>query len=358
MKHALIPAARASEDYLDLMFTRKYLDPLPDKSTPAPRQKKVVHVHHAVPRSLAPEFRTENWNLVPLTLAEHVRAHELLAQATTGVAQIAMSRALVLMTQSYRSPDGAFDSEAAEQAVRITNAANSAAQSTRLVERWQDDEYRQRQSKLRSEINAKNWQDPQYRARQSQATQAGRQRRFEADPEFKKDVYSRQAEKMSGRNNHNLRLANIYRDEDASLVAANVCIREWCRENGFQPTHLSTTAKADRTRPFDSDTNRTHSQGLFARYLDDSGAPIGLVCPGLQKPRSPLGKPADLYAYSDDALIVENIIVNEFVKTPFRGVKLHQTGLQATAYADHSRPSGEHNRRNHKGYYIRYRNPE
>lgn len=355
MKHALIPASQATIDYLDLMFERKYLDPLPDKSA---SEEAVVHVHHAAPKSLAPGFRTEAWNLIPLKLEEHVRAHELLSVATRGRAKIAMAHAFTLMIQAYQTPDGAFDLHVAEEALRIANAASSVAQTERLTDRWQDPGYRRQQSKLRSEINKKNWQDQQYRRRQSRMIAEGRQRRFEADPEFKKDVYSRQAEKMSGRNNHNFRLANIYRDADASLVAKNVCIRKWCRENGFNQPHLSRTATADRTRPFDSDTNRTRSQGLFARYLDDSGAPIGLVSPALPKPRSPRARPADLYRYADDALIVENIIVNEFVKTPFRGVKLHQTGLQATAYADHTRPSGEHNRRNHKGYYIRYRDPE
>lgn len=352
MKHALTPSTRASEDYLDLIFTRKYLDPLPEKST---CQEPVVHVHHAAPKSLTPGFRTENWNLVSLTLAEHVRAHELLATATTGRAKIAMSQAFTLMIQTFRTPDGGFDLEAAEQAVRIANAANSVAQTERLTDRWQDPAYRRQQSELRSEINAKNWQDPQYRARQSRMIAEGRQRRFEADPEFKKDVYSRQAEKMSGKNNHNFRPANIYRDEDAALLAKNVCIREWCRENGFNQPHLSRTATADRTRPFDSDTNRTRSQGLFARYLDDSGAPIGLVSPALPRPRSPLGKPADLYRYEDDSPAAENIIVSQFVKTPFEGVQLSQQGLSATAFADPDLPASSKNRLQYKGYYIVYR---
>lgn len=351
MKHALIPAARASEDYLDLMFTRKYLDPLPDKST---CKEAVVHVHHAAPKSLAPGFRTEAWNLIPLKLEEHVRAHELLSVATRGRAKIAMAHAFTLMIQAYQTPDGAFDLHVAEEALRIANAANSVAQSQRLTERWQDPDYRQQQSMLRSEINSKNWQVPQYRARQSRVIAEGRQRRFESDPDFKKDVYLRKAEKMSGKQHFNAKPVNIYDHETGLLVAENVCLSEWCRDQDICQPHLYNTIHGDRRFP-SSRKNRTHHAGYFARYLDEDGCVVGRVTPAVSKAVSKRARPADLYRYADDSLAAENIIVSSFVKEPFEGVQLSQQGLSATAFADPDLPASSENRLQHKGYYIVYR---
>jgi hypothetical protein len=40
--------------------------------------------HHALPKSLFPQYKKEKWNLILLTAAEHLRCHKLLIEMTSG----------------------------------------------------------------------------------------------------------------------------------------------------------------------------------------------------------------------------------------------------------------------------------
>lgn len=66
-------------------------------------------------------------------------------------------------------------------------------------------------------------------------------------------------------------LYDFYTDE---LVAEDVVIREWCRENGFINAHtgLYASLRADHTKP-SSKTNVRHSKGIYARYVEDGPPP-------------------------------------------------------------------------------------
>ena len=55
----------------------------------------------------------------------------------------------------------------------------------------------------------------------------------------------------------NLGLANIY-TLDGDVVAENVCVRVWARENGYHQGHLSATARGPLKQ----------HKGIYARYTD------------------------------------------------------------------------------------------
>lgn len=345
------PCDAAQAAYFELMFHRQYVAPH-EGTGGTDEDGRVYHTHHIAPKSIQPGFDKDRWNLVRLSFEEHIRAHELLIDATTGEDKVAMSRALACMTQMYRAADGSFDMEKAAEAARIANKANSEAQSDRLKERWKDPSYRAQKSRERSSTNRRNWTKKDYRARQTAAIVEGRQRSFQ-DKAFKEDVYARQAAAISGEKHFRFRPLNIYCHDTGLLVAEGVCLTEWCRENALDQPHLFETISADRSKP-SSRENRAHNKGYFARYLDENGAPIGGVNPAVPQPKPNRGKWANVYRYEDDSLVAANVIVSQFVKTDVEGKKLTQGALSRTAYADHTMPSSTKNPHAHKGFYIEY----
>ncbi len=345
------PCTAAQTAYFELMFHRKYVAPHAGTGS-TDEDGRVYHTHHIAPKSIQPGFDKDRWNLVRLSFEEHIQAHELLIDATTGEDKVAMSRALACMTQMYRAADGSFDMEKAAEAARIANDANSQAQSNRLKEHWQDPSYRARKSRERSTTNRQNWTKSDYRTRQTAAIIEGRRRSF-ADPAFKKDVYARQAAAISGKKHFRFRPVNIYCHDTARLVAEDVCLSEWCRESGLDQGHLFETISADRSKPSGRE-NRAHHQGYFARYLDENGAPIGAINPAAPKPKPNRGKWANVYRYEDNSLVAANVIVSQFVKTPVEGKKLNQGALSRTAYSDLTMPSSAKNPHQYKGFYIEY----
>lgn len=342
-------AARAAYDLL--MFHRKYVAPHPGTGANG-EDGRVYHRHHIMPKSLFPAFEKDEWNLVRLSFDEHIEAHELLVDATDGDDKIVMARALVCMTQVHRNAGGYFDVEKAEEAARLANAAHSDAQTARLKEYWSDPGYRAQKSVERSNTNRRNWSDPEYRARQAAAIAAGRKRSF-ADEAFKADVYRRQAEAISGKKHFRFMPVNIYRHDTSELVAEGVSLSEWCRENELSQPHMHGTISADRNRP-SGRQNRTHHAGYFARAVDETGAPEGLVTPAVAPRDHGRARRADVYRYEDDSLVAANVIVRQFVKERCEGKKLNQGALSQTAYADPDLPSSRYNPHHHKGFYIEY----
>ena len=66
------------------------------------------------------------------------------------------------------------------------------------------------------------------------------------------------SDKLSGLKSPRAKAANIYDFETKKLIANNVCLREWCRDNGYTQSKLSETAcgKAKQHR------------GIFAEYIN------------------------------------------------------------------------------------------
>jgi hypothetical protein len=345
------PCAAAQAAYFELMFHRQYVAPHGGTGG-TDEDGRVYHTHHIAPKSIQPGFDKDRWNLVRLSFEEHIRAHELLIDATSGEDKIAMSRALACMTKMYRDADGSFDVEKAAEAARIANEANSEAQSERLKKRWGDPMYRAEKSRERRTTNRRNWAKKDYRARQRKAIIEGRRRSFE-DKAFKEDVYARQAAAISGEKHFRFRPVNIYCHDTGLLVAEGVCLREWCREKELDQPHLFETISADRSKP-SSRENRAHHKGYFARYLNEIGAPVGDINPAVPQAKPNAGKLANVFRYEDDSLYAANIIVSQFVKTRVDGKKLSQSVLSQTAYADLTMPSSTKNPHQHKGFYIEY----
>lgn len=69
-----------------------------------------------------------------------------------------------------------------------------------------------------------------------------------------------------GIDHHNSKPCNIYEYGTDRLVASNVAVTAWAKDNGVQQSALSLTAKADRSKP-SSRSNRLHTKGYYARYL-------------------------------------------------------------------------------------------
>lgn len=65
--------------------------------------------------------------------------------------------------------------------------------------------------------------------------------------------------KLSGFNNYRAKKANIYNANTEELVAENVCLSEWCKNNNRNAAHLGGTA-----------TGRYKAaKGLYARYIQE-----------------------------------------------------------------------------------------
>ena len=70
----------------------------------------------------------------------------------------------------------------------------------------------------------------------------------------------------SGSNNHRAKKANVYNYYTNELIAENVCITVWAKNNGYDQGTLSATAKADRTSP-SRRKNCHHCKGVYITYV-------------------------------------------------------------------------------------------
>lgn len=73
-------------------------------------------------------------------------------------------------------------------------------------------------------------------------------------------------EMFSGHGSAKAKPANIYCYKTNELVASNVVVRQWAKQNNVSHGPLFATAKADRSKP-SSKTNVCHSKGFYIRYL-------------------------------------------------------------------------------------------
>ena len=69
-----------------------------------------------------------------------------------------------------------------------------------------------------------------------------------------------------GVKHHNTKPVNIYDNITGNLIAENVSVHNWAKENGVQQIALSLTAKSDRTKPSSRNT-RHHTKGVYARFV-------------------------------------------------------------------------------------------
>ena len=65
------------------------------------------------------------------------------------------------------------------------------------------------------------------------------------------------AKERVGTKHHNYKAANIYNYETCELIADNVSISQWCRENGYSQGTMSATARG-LTKQY---------RGLYAKYI-------------------------------------------------------------------------------------------
>lgn len=72
---------------------------------------------------------------------------------------------------------------------------------------------------------------------------------------------------VAGLNHGQAKVANIYNSATNELIAANVSISEYCKTNGYNYGVLCSTARADRSLPHHSKTNRHCHKGIYARYI-------------------------------------------------------------------------------------------
>jgi len=59
--------------------------------------------HHILPKSLFPTYKNEKWNVVLLTIQEHIQAHILLVRMTTGSAKYKMEMAIHMLATGVYS---------------------------------------------------------------------------------------------------------------------------------------------------------------------------------------------------------------------------------------------------------------
>ena len=63
-----------------------------------------------------------------------------------------------------------------------------------------------------------------------------------------------------------VKLANIYDYSTNELLAESVCLTSYARENGYDRSCLSATARADKTKPSSTKNKRQH-KGIYAQYV-------------------------------------------------------------------------------------------
>lgn len=71
---------------------------------------------------------------------------------------------------------------------------------------------------------------------------------------------------LVGKNHPQSKLANIYCYTTNELIAENIVIKEWSRDNNLDHSSLAKTARSDKTKP-SSKTNRRHYKQLYAVYI-------------------------------------------------------------------------------------------
>lgn len=76
------------------------------------------------------------------------------------------------------------------------------------------------------------------------------------------------SEARSGFKNYKAKAANVYDAVTHKLIAESVCLSNWAKENGYNWSHLSATARADRTKPHHYRNNLLYHKGVYARYID------------------------------------------------------------------------------------------
>lgn len=347
-------AMAALESYACAMVTRKMLDPHPPKakSNAKSSDDPVCHNHHILPKALFPQFAKKKWNIVRLTLPEHFNAHVLLAKVMNE--QIAVHRALYVMTKRYPVEDSDFDWKQAGESEKQTNAAASILQSRRRTEDWKSPAYRKKISAAITRRNIQDWQDADVRRERTAAITKGRQEKFFANPDAVARATAAQSQKTSAEKHWRFQPVNIYRHTDGALVAEHVCLTDYCKRHKLNQPHMQTSLSADRTRP-SGRGNRAHSKGYFARALDENGAVIGEVCPAVPPKDHHHAKRANIYRASDDVCVARNVIIRQFCQNNDLGPKLSQGALSRTAYSDRSKPSTRENPTHHKGYYAVYK---
>lgn len=77
---------------------------------------------------------------------------------------------------------------------------------------------------------------------------------------------------LSGHNNSRARPVDIFCHYTDNVIASDVVIRQWAKENGYHHSNLGATLKADRSKPSNR-YNVCHYKGMYARYVEkDSDA--------------------------------------------------------------------------------------
>lgn len=140
--------------------------------------------------------------------------------------------------------------EAAKEKLRKANTGKTATEETKLklslshLGKKHSEEARKNMSKARSGVNHHYY-----------------------GKTLSEETKRKMSEARSGVKNANSKLANIYDRYTDKIIAENVVLSEWCRNNpGYSVSNLSRTAKADRNSP-SSLTNRHYHKGLYAKYL-------------------------------------------------------------------------------------------
>ena len=68
-----------------------------------------------------------------------------------------------------------------------------------------------------------------------------------------------------GTNSPNAVLVNIFDHKTYELIASNVCLSEWCKDDKSLRANLALSLKGDRSLPF-TKYNVHHSKGFYARH--------------------------------------------------------------------------------------------
>lgn len=74
------------------------------------------------------------------------------------------------------------------------------------------------------------------------------------------------SESKKGIKNYNARLATIYEYGTDKIIAENVVVHTWAKENGYNHGHLASTVRADRDKPHHWRDNMHYHKGVYARY--------------------------------------------------------------------------------------------
>lgn len=62
------------------------------------------------------------------------------------------------------------------------------------------------------------------------------------------------------------KVADVYDNATNTLIAKSVYLKDWCLSNGYTPTAVAATARADRSKP-SIDGNPHHHKGIYAIYV-------------------------------------------------------------------------------------------